>query len=128
MNVTEYFVFLSLILCCLIKVSELDKSQDVVRQLVAAFEILPPGTKEETLSGTVTNLFPPIIPHGIQGPLNPPQVTGQTVLKRVGSPNLAVQSTQRFVERRATLRERRRSLLTRSTSIISKLELNEDFW
>ena len=121
MNLTKYFVFLSLILCCLIQVSELDKSQYVIRQLVTAFEILPPGTKEGTLSGTVTNLFPPIIPHGIQGVLNPPRVTGQTVLKRVWSPNLAVQSTQRFVEQRA-LRERHQPV----PDPITELGLNED--
>ena len=106
MNLTEHFVFLSFILCCLIQVSELDKSQDVIRQLVAAFEILPPSKKEETFSDTVANLFPPIILQGIQVPLNPPRVTGQTVLKKVGSPNLAIQSTRCFVEQRA-LRERR---------------------
>ena len=93
----------------------------MIRQLVAAFEILPPGTKEETLSGTVTNLFPPIIPHGIQGPLIPSRVTGQTVLKKVGSPNLAMQSPQRFVERRA-LRERRQAV----PDPITELGLNED--
>ena len=67
MNLTEYFVFLSFILCCLVQISELKSknSQDVIKQLVAAFEILPPSKKEETLSKTVYNLFPPIIPNGI---------------------------------------------------------------
>ena len=101
MNLTEYFVFLSIILCCLIPISELKHYQDVIRQLVAALEILPPTKKEETLSGTVSDLFPPIIPHRICEPLNPTQVTGQTVLTKVRSPNLAIRSTRRFVERRA---------------------------
>ena len=90
MNPTEYFVFLTLILFCLIQVSTLDSSQDVLKQLVAAYEILPPSTKEATISKA---LYPPVIPHGIHPPLNPHRVTGQTVLQRVGSPNLAIQST-----------------------------------
>ena len=104
MNLTEYFVFLSFILCCLIQASEFNKSQYVIRQLVAALEILPPSKKEETLSATVSNLFPPIIPDGIREPLDPPRVIGQTVLAKVGSPNLASRSTRCFIERRA-LRE-----------------------
>ena len=74
MNSTEYFVFLSPIWCCLIQVSELQVkiSQDVIRQLVAALEILPPSKKEETLLETVPNPYPPIIPNGILEPLNPP--------------------------------------------------------
>ena len=85
MHSTEYFVFLSLILCSLIQISELKakNSQDVIRQLVAALEILSPSKKQETLSGTVADLFPPIIPHGIHEPLNPPRITGQTVLTKL---------------------------------------------
>ena len=64
MNLTEHFVFFSFLLCCLVQISEL-KSQDVIKQLVAAFEILPPSTNVETLSKSVYNFFPPIIPYGM---------------------------------------------------------------
>ena len=121
-NLTEYFVFLSLILCSLIQVSEpkAKSSQDVIRQLVAALEILPLSKKEETLSEIVPNLFPPIIPNGIQAPLNPPRVTGQTILMKVGSPNLASRSTHRFVKQRA-LHEQRQAIL----DPVTELGLNE---
>ena len=69
----------------------------------------------------MANLFPPIIPHGIQEPLNRPWVTGHTVLKKVGSLNLAIRSTCHFVEQRA-LRERRQAV----PDPITELGLNED--
>ena len=63
MNLTEYFVFLSLILCCLIQISEFksQNSQDVIRQLATALEIIPPSKKKETPSETDYNLFQPIM-------------------------------------------------------------------
>ena len=123
MNLTEHFVFLSFILYCLVQINELKtkNSQDVIKQLVAALEILPPSKKEETLLKTVYNLFPAIIPNGIRDPLNPPRVTGQSILTKVGSPNLASQSTRLFVKRR-TLCERRQAV----PDPITELGLNED--
>ena len=121
MNLTEYFIFLSFILCCLIQTSELKNSPDAIRQLVAALEILPPGTKEETLSGTVSNLFQPIIPRRMQEPLDPPRVTGHTIRMKVGYSNLAIWSTRHFVEWRA-LRKCRQAV----PDPITELGLNED--
>ena len=115
MNLTEYFVFLSFLLCCLVQISEL-KSQDVIKQLVAAFEILPPSKKDETLSKTVYDLFPPIIPNRICDPLNPPRATGQSILTKVGSLTLAIRSTCLYVKQRA-LRECRQAVLDPVTEL-----------
>ena len=111
MNLDRVFCFLALFLCCLVQICELKSknSQDVLKQLVAAFEILPPSKKDKTLSKTVYDLFPPIIPNRIREPLNPPRVTGQSILTEVGSPNLASRSTRLFMERRA-LHEHRQAV------------------
>ena len=109
MNLTVYCISLTLLICCLVQISKprtkrKRESSNVLTRIVEAFKILPPGKDESSLSKTVYNFYLPIIPDRIFEPLNPPQVTGQSILTKVGSSNLVSRSTRLYVKRRA-LRE-----------------------